>query len=184
MQEFKTIIFKDVHNKKSIRVYESPLGRGICDQMHSDSDAVTCVMADILETPMRIAWVGEYTNHNKDHYNCPPEEWRDIYALCYGKKAVSAIKAEAPSALAGSLKESYIINHTKKMFINMGLMNRMPGGMRINPLPLLTACGNGRSEDYEGTNMDFVGSWALDEISCSFTKPEGYEQLFITFSPD
>ena len=36
----------------------------------------------------------------------------------------------------------------------------------LNPVPLLTAIGNGRGGgDYEGTDMGWVGAWALDPIT-------------------
>ena len=42
----------------------------------------------------------------------------------------------------------------------------------LHPLALLTAEGNGRGGgDYEGTNMELIGSWSRDFISVSPNKP-------------
>lgn len=57
--------------------------------------------------------------------------------------------------------------------------------MCVHPLPLLTACGNDRgSGDYHEGYPDYnrVGKWAFDLIECSDKKPEGYEQLDVTFT--
>ena len=49
----------------------------------------------------------------------------------------------------------------------------------VNPLPLLTACGNGRGGgDYHDCYPDYdkVGTWAFDIIECTDARPEGYEK--------
>ena len=51
--------------------------------------------------------------------------------------------------------------------------------MCINPLPLLTACGNGRGGgDYHDCYPDYdkVGIWAFDLIECTDVCPEDYAQ--------
>jgi hypothetical protein len=43
----------------------------------------------------------------------------------------------------------------------------------LHPLPLLTAEGNGRGGgDYDGPNMDMVGTWARDVISMENEAPD------------
>jgi hypothetical protein len=68
----------------------------------------------------------------------------------------------------------YIVNHTKRLYV----VKDIPPGvrsLRINPLPLLTAEGNGRGGgDFGGTDEDKVGSWARDVISVEKVAPEGY----------
>jgi hypothetical protein len=55
--------------------------------------------------------------------------------------------------------------------------------MCINPLPLLTACGNGLGGgDYRGTMMNAVGAWAFDEIEFTFDKPDDYAEVKYDFT--
>lgn len=67
----------------------------------------------------------------------------------------------------------YIINLTKRIFVR--IPKKEEGQWLIHPLPLLCADGNGRGGgDYEGTNMELIGSWAYDRIGVSNTLPEGF----------
>jgi hypothetical protein len=60
---------------------------------------------------------------------------------------------------------TYIVNHTKKVYIEK------KGD--FHPLPILTAEGNGRGGgDYNGPNMDLVGTWARDVISMEHEAPD------------
>lgn len=57
----------------------------------------------------------------------------------------------------------YIINTDKKEYLDLWRVRGLE--MTIHPLPLLTVEGNGRGGgDYEGTNMNVIGSWARDFI--------------------
>jgi hypothetical protein len=80
-----------------------------------------------------------------------------------------------------------LINHTKKQYV---LFSKQPGvdedGWKQNPLPLLTALGNGRGlGDYHGLNEDKIGIWARDELSIGFegdVKLEGFTELEVIFN--
>lgn len=74
----------------------------------------------------------------------------------------------------------YIINFTKKMFIRIPKKSE---GLTIHPLPLLCADGNGRGGgDYEGTNMELIGSWAFDRIGVANELPKTIKtELVATF---
>lgn len=52
----------------------------------------------------------------------------------------------------------------------------------IEPLPLLTCEGNGRGGgDYWGDDMELVGRWARDFITCDMAPTEGYKELKTDF---
>ena len=72
-----------------------------------------------------------------------------------------------------SKEYKYIINHTKKLYVNKDKYNL------YHPLPLLVAEGNGRSgSDYvDKPDEDFVGMWARDVISIEKDKPEDCIEL-------
>ena len=58
----------------------------------------------------------------------------------------------------------FLINRDKKQFVDLWDVPCIDG-YRVNPLPLLTAEGNGRGGgDYSGINEKLVGSWARDFI--------------------
>lgn len=82
--------------------------------------------------------------------------------------------------MLASTTYEYIINFTKKMFIRIPKKGE---GLTIHPLPLLCADGNGRGGgDYEGTNMELIGSWAFDRIGVSNELPKSIKtELVATF---
>lgn len=75
----------------------------------------------------------------------------------------------------------YIINFTKKMFVR--IPKKTGNGLLIHPLPLLCADGNGRGGgDYEGTNMELIGSWAFDRIGVANELPKNIKtELVVEF---
>ena len=79
---------------------------------------------------------------------------------------------------------NYIINHTKKQYVEVPNCDKTK--WLIHPLPILLADGNGKgSEDYyegkygEKHNARFVGLWAYDTISVTNSKSdtEGYTKI-------
>jgi len=73
----------------------------------------------------------------------------------------------------------------KKEYIDMETFrNRRDEGesLVIHPIPIMTCSGNGRGGgDYQGINMDLVGSWANDIVSLEKTIPKGFKLLDISF---
>lgn len=60
----------------------------------------------------------------------------------------------------------FILNEDKKEAVAVPFYRHAHLDYTIHPLPLLTATSNGRGGgDYEGINMEYVGSWAGDRLS-------------------
>ena len=72
----------------------------------------------------------------------------------------------------------YIVNLDKKMFVRIPKKTDV-----IHPLPLLCASGNGEGGgDYEGTNMELIGSWAYDRIGVANELPKSIKtELVVEF---
>lgn len=132
-----------------------------------------------------VAWIGDYATDE------------ELTAITHGaiskKKHDRAIGCSWPKAKADfKMEEKYLVNHTKKMFIDMlayrGTMDAIPAEEVYSPLPMLTAIGNGRGGgDYcaEGEahlpSENLVGTWAWDEISVEDTQPKGYDSFLPLF---
>lgn len=95
----------------------------------------------------------------------------------------------------------YLVNHNQRKFLDLGAYAQKnkwresckdwrtgkteTWEMCVNPLPLLTACGNDRGGgDYYSSHPDFdqVGTWAFDLIEFTELKPEGYEEVHYSFT--
>ncbi len=149
----------------------------------------------------KIVWAGDYAdnelNRKKEdkgynlnglcydpkHYDNKHEMLKELkgYAKEQGKKLyiqekqlIEKIQPErSTKALAGY---NFIINHTKKEFIDIRKVLSV-GGWQIHPLPLMTCEGNGRGGgDFRG-NSELVGSWARNVISVEKKAPKGYKEI-------
>ncbi len=78
----------------------------------------------------------------------------------------------------------FLINHTKKLYVDYSKLPKDKDGWIVNPLPLLTALGNGRGGgDYYEDRPDYdkVGIWAHDILSIEFEIPEGFTRMDVNF---
>jgi hypothetical protein len=72
----------------------------------------------------------------------------------------------------------FVVNHTKRQFVDKNSVKEHENGYRIHPLPFLTVEGNGRGGgDYFGSS-ELIGSWARDVISVEqFAPDESYVKI-------
>ena len=74
-----------------------------------------------------------------------------------------------------------LVNHTKKEYVVYFELTEGKYDI-VNPLPLLTALGNGRGGgDYDGNDMDKIGIWAGDILSVQKIKPKKYKKIKVNF---
>ena len=144
---------------------------------------IKAAFAIIDENPCRVGWIGDYGNEDSDFEIAPKWYGNDVYEACwsgdeenrrgmvYGKEALPISDDWNPSS-------GYLVNHDKRCFIDLDVARHtcLDGyGRSISPLPLLCAIGNGRGGgDYDGMNLELVGSWAYDLIERSDEAPSGY----------
>lgn len=118
-----------------------------------------------------IVWAGDYYGDRGKEI--------DYYDKVEDEKQLKDIKSMTEKRQLKAI----LVNHTKKQYV---LYNQVKDndGWRKNPLPILTALGNGRGGgDYSSNNPDFdkVGIWARDILSIEFSIPKEYEQLKVDF---
>jgi hypothetical protein len=96
----------------------------------------------------RIVWAGDYADEEDDSGN--------LYHLAENEIS----KEYIPKSENLSVEYKYIVNHTKKQYIDKNKY------AIFHPLPLITAEGNGRGGgDYHGNHEDKIGLWSRDVIS-------------------
>jgi hypothetical protein len=114
-------------------------------------------------------WAGDYADEEPDLKIIKEGEECDanLYSLCNDENEIKPKVSKTDTY-------PYILNHTKKLFVDK---NKVPEikdweGAKIHPLPLLTCEGNGRGGgDFRGDEKGIVGSWARDVISVEKTNP-------------
>lgn len=133
----------------------------------------------IYKNPTRVIWVGDYADEGDEVSDATSGDveyddvWGDDANLNDGIK-----RAEF------DYRGKYLTNHTKGVYISFD--KYLAGNdQEIHPLSILTCIGNGRgSGDYEGSNMEYVGTWAWDEIEIVDDAPDGMKELDIVFNED
>lgn len=77
----------------------------------------------------------------------------------------------------------YIINLSKKQYVDLNKIVDTDEHWGIHPLPLLCANGNQRGGgDYYGADIKIVGTWAYDNIGVGNEVPVGFGELETHFS--
>ena len=117
----------------------------------------------------RVVWSGDYADNEPDLKIIYEGKEYDanLYSLCNCENEIKPKVSKTDTY-------PYILNHTKKLFVDK---NKVPEikdweGAKIHPLPLLTCEGNGRGGgDFRGDEKGIVGSWARDVISVEKTNP-------------
>jgi len=139
----------------------------IDDPFVSAVECLLCPEGMFYKSP--LVWAGDYADME-------PEESENLHALT--DSPLNCHKGLRPERKDMS-SYRYIVNHTKGQYVDK---NYIVEGSSIHPLPLLTADGNGRGGgDYDGDDMELVGTWRGHVISVETTIPFGYTPLVCEF---
>lgn len=188
MGQYYNVVIK---NKNTIVTYNRKVdGEYTLEKLMEHSwwyNPFVCSLTKLLYenlTPCRVAWVGDYA-YSADDLNIPDGiDVAKLHEIAWGENSKTQEIHKDELYLDGK----YLVNHTKKIYLNCDDYRRRSmarDGWVIHPLPLLTSIGNGLGlGDYYGTDMDAVGSWGWDSISVEDDIPTGYKELKCTFRED
>jgi hypothetical protein len=191
-----------------VRCYDFGSGAKLMEHSWMANDFVGFVEKQLVNQPQKLVWAGDYADKEsnipkaiikeyikvnlandgeKEYYN---EKYIDENGLNIYDLTELAVQITDPSItdpynqkidLALPKKFKYLINHTKKEFVDKSKVPSNSEGWTIHPLPLLTCEGNGRGGgDFRGEEKDLVGRWSRDEIEVSSVKgdiPKGFTEV-------
>jgi hypothetical protein len=152
-QYYLVVILAEKSDKEYIRTYLDPgmyyNGMKLTEHSYMNNNFMKVIENLIGPNGMfyksRIVWAGDYADQE-------PDSDANLYTMCESKEPLVTSDKD--------VSYTYIVNHTKKVYVKKN------ASMYLHPLSLLTAEGNGRGGgDYNGPNMDMVGTWARDVIS-------------------
>lgn len=127
---------------------------------------------------VRLVWMGDYAYDMDD---MDDRTHREAYVAAWG----DYIGVNTPVTPQSCYQDMYVHNLDRNVYVRIPGTEPGSGSDRTwvpHPLPLLTAMGNGLGGgDYEGTDMDRVGSWAYDRIAVLDRAPAGAEELEVSF---
>lgn len=186
-------------------------GLKLMEHSYIGNTFVSAVCTQIWKKPTKLAWIGDYSD---DPWEGPyterisQEDFNELYRNVWGDEREQFYIYPKPYGYS-TLKNRrrYLVNHTTKEYVDLEsyieenkwhkrseYRRRRDGwviakpyeyDVCIHPLPLLTACGNGRGGgDYYDCFSDYekVGSWAFCEIELTGIEPSGYNLVEYHFS--
>ena len=173
-QYYRGVILKK-ENKKTVkafvRSYDYNNGAKLMEHSWCGNKYVNALEILILANPQRVVWAGGYADEDKGYKS-------NLFGRCDDKKKVN------PPNTDEVISAKYVVNHTKKVFVDKSKISRDNWNMRIHPLPLLTVEGNGRGggdyhfdEEKPTESEKMIGAWARDLISIEYEKPKGFKEL-------
>ena len=118
----------------------------------------------------RFVWAGDYADEEPSGSN--------LFTLA---KEIQIKFKHAENNLPNG---RYIVNHTKKEYVDKDIVPKDTEGWSVHPLPLLTCEGNGRGGGDYRLDNEHTGTWARDQISIEEKAPEDYGQLIPHFIMD
>lgn len=196
-QYYKAVILAEDKKtpKTFVESWDFENGAKLTEHSYIGNVMLGVVESLIQDNPSSLVWAGDYADID---YGADD----NIYCLCHTngervtpnslnkKSHLKKDKLFMRYAKLSDKKNRYIINATKKEFVDKAkcpyFLWNGTHKYTLHPLSLLTAEGNGRGGgDYEGTNMELIGSWSRDMISVSNTKPtDDYVEIIPNFVED
>lgn len=190
--------------------HEYDNGLKLMEHSYIGNNFVNAVLSQIFKKAMRIAWIGDYA---RDDYSglepyqkkMPKQKFTKLWDKVYGKN--TGHRKIHPKPLKGfedlpNFSGWYLVNHTQKIYVDLSSYieknkwheegdtwkgEHYSYDMCVNPLPLLTACGNNRGGgDYHDNHPDFgkVGTWAFDLIEFTDEAPNDYTAVTYYFTEE
>lgn len=125
----------------------------------------------------RIVWAGDYADHEKGY--AKRKEGDNEYDVNLYDISDNEGKKLQPKSVNVHKKYHFLVNHTKKVFIDLNKIkaDRDNTGFKIHPLSLLTAEGNGRGGGDFHKEDNRIGTWARDSISLEETAPVDFIEV-------
>jgi hypothetical protein len=134
----------------------------------------------------RVVWAGDYAD-GEPQFNIIGDDGKvketNLYDLCDNNNKITPNEVLYTENRENPYR--YVVNHTKKLFVDKWKIEDTDDNWGIHPLPLLTCEGNGRGGgDFRGEG-DLIGSWARDVISVEFEKPKKrYKEIIFDLKED
>ena len=129
----------------------------LTEHSYWENSFVLAIASKLWRIKGKLAWVGDYAEASDFNWN---EAFSDAHS--------ENVPREDLIYNGFRLEGKYFINHDKKMIIDLDEYKNLLKDieMIVNPIPLLTAVGNGKGcgDFHSGKGYDLIGTWTWDVI--------------------
>lgn len=192
-QYYKPIILNGGNVGIYAHAHDFTNGMKLMEHSYVGNALVGAIEYMIEDDPASVVWAGDYAdneeNSNDNLFFMADVENKGVIEITpkyFQKEKKKGFEYIMKMFINTSYRTRYIINHTKKEYVDKTKLPIDNYGCSIHPLPLLTAEGNQRGGgDYYGNSDNIVGSWARDYVSVSTKKPNtNYTEIIPNFMED
>lgn len=195
---------------KTLCSHEFGSGSKLMEHSWIGNEFVNAVYSRIYKQRAAVAWIGDYSDDSKKDYEDGEEPFTLTLShkdfIRYYKIAMSENKKHMThpdeftdtdfNILTHQTKGMYLVNHTHSRYLDLTKYIKRCRYKEdpkekyywcVNPLPLLTACGNGRGGgDYHKVHPCYkdVGAWAFHTLEYTDEVPDSYVEAVYSFSED
>lgn len=162
-------------------------GAKLMEHSYFHNELMDAVANFLHGNPARLLWCGDYAGDDEVKEKTSDELcYKDLWGDDPLRDGVNEFVFQKCDNF--QYEGHYLVNHDKNQFVSFDRAMKenkcyWAKDLRINPISLLTALGNGRGGgDYGGENEKLVGSWAWDKIEVTDSVPVGYEELEAKFT--
>jgi len=200
-QYYSALVIDENNNIKTLKPWPFDNGAKLMEHSWIGGSFMNAVYSMIHGNPCKVAWIGDYSDApyepKDDAYAkaMPLDEFLKFYEMAWDESEESSLEPTDFSEKQLSLVNhatsgTYLINHSRKCYLELGayiqraiMKINLVNSWAIDPLSLLTACGNGRGGgDFSKSNIGYenIGIWAFDKLEYSDKMPQGYtEEVFL-----
>lgn len=186
-------------DKKILRFYSHYYNNGLKLMEHSwvGNNFVNAVLSHIEDNPMRVAWVGDYSDSVDiatlgNGFISGRRSFLHYYRKAWSDKSKAPlVDGSELFPLRTNHAAFFLVNITKNCYIdlqhyveqNSVFYGNDTEPWCVNPLPLLTCIGNGQGggDYYETLGSENIGTWAFDEIYITEEQPAGMPEATFAF---
>jgi hypothetical protein len=172
-QYYKVIILAD--NMEIIRVWITPgaynCGNKLMEHSYLNNKFMNAMEYLISINGMfyksRIIWTGDYADAVEPIQENDDGEELNLYLIAEQQYAKYISPYVNEKCIDNMDKYRFIVNHTKKLYVDKQKCEENSYGLCIHPLPLLVSdnCNGRGGGDYFGNNETLCGTWRNDVIS-------------------
>ena len=171
MGQYFQACLKGQRAKKNWRKYNPHhlnCGAKLTEHSYKECWYVMYIKHFLFKHKQYVVWAGDYADN---------EPGREDNLFFLGK-LMKVNPEEFDCAIKEQPAMRYLVNHTKRLYLDYAKLTPSVGDYTLDPLPLFTAEGNGRGNgDYDGDNQERIGEWARDLISIEEELPNGYTEV-------
>lgn len=203
-QYYKPAVITQDGRILSVSSHDFGSGAKLTEHSWIGNEFVNTAYSLIYKSPKQVAWIGDYAldPYGEDILGdfpyvdvMPLEEFQRYYDSVWAEDSTPLSKEMFSQRDAGILdydtKGTYLVNHSREVYISLDnylsdctVKGGEWDGWCMNPLPLLTACGNGQGGgDFHKSRAGYedIGVWAFDCLEYTDKAPDGYNEEHFMF---